>query len=131
MMTASPSRAKDPSASRSLAIAAPSGGTAALFPLPLAPFERYLLADDCPRYPMQFFCRLRFSGRFERAALEQAYGLSVGRHPLLRAVVRESSLNRVEWIGAREDQMPMLHWAKGDTGDCLPSAPYTDIRKVS
>ena len=44
----------------------------ALFPLPLVPFEHYMLADDRADYPMTFFMRLHFRGRFDRGRLDNA-----------------------------------------------------------
>lgn len=61
-----------------------------LFPLPLVPFESYMLADDRPAYPMNCFARIRFHGRLDRAALSSAMSVAVSRHPPLSAVVRRS-----------------------------------------
>ena len=55
-----------------------------IFPLPLTPFEEYMLTDDRPGCPMTFLFRLRFSGRFRREAFASALRTAVSRHPLLR-----------------------------------------------
>ncbi len=47
---------------------------AALFPLPLSAFERYMLSDDRPDYPMVFATQLRLSGEIDRPAFESSFG---------------------------------------------------------
>ncbi len=56
-----------------------------LFPLPFAPFERFLLQDERPGYPMTFYVEMVFLGKLNRAALEQAIVQAAARHPLLLA----------------------------------------------
>ena len=41
-------------------------------PMPLAPFEHYMLADDSREYPMCFFIQMKFQGRFDRPQLNAA-----------------------------------------------------------
>ncbi|MBI2823325.1 MAG: hypothetical protein HYX69_01395 [Planctomycetia bacterium] len=62
-----------------------------LFPLPLAPFESYMLADDRAAYPMVFYLRLSLSGELDGARFEAAMRCAVDRHPLLRSIVREAA----------------------------------------
>ena len=69
-----------------------------IFPLALAPFEEYMLADDRPAYPMTFFLRLRLAGRFGLETFPQALRTAVSRHPLLSALVRQVGRRRPEWI---------------------------------
>ena len=57
-------------------------------PLPLAPFEAYMLADHRDDYPMHFYCRLVLQGSLHREILVQSLTESVERHPLLRAKIR-------------------------------------------
>jgi len=90
-----------------------------IFPLPLVPFEAYMLQDDRPAYPMNFFMRLRFSGRFDRPALESALATAVARHPLLSARVQQRRRNRFDWVAA-DAQKPDLHWAPTPTGGGYP-----------
>jgi hypothetical protein len=75
---------------------------ASIFPLPLAAFERYMLADDRPEYPMTFTLTLRLSGTIGREAFEEGVGEALARHPLLGALV-DRSARRPCWIlsGAR------------------------------
>ena len=41
----------------------------AIFPLPLSVYEEFMLADDRPAYPMNFFCRLRWLGQIRPAGV--------------------------------------------------------------
>ncbi|MGB6044507.1 MAG: hypothetical protein WBF93_15215 [Pirellulales bacterium] len=68
------------------------------FPLPLAPFEEYMLVDDRPAHPMSFFLRLRFDGLLQHDRLNDAFHSGVSRHPLLASNVRRPSANRFEWV---------------------------------
>jgi hypothetical protein len=83
--------------------------TASIFPLPLVAFERYMLADDRPEYPMTFTLTLRLAGTVDREAFEAAADEALARHPLLVALVEGSSRRRPRWVssGARR---PPLDW---------------------
>ena len=63
------------------------------FPLPLTPFERYMLLDDRPGYPMRAMARIEFDGRFRPDLLEAAVTKALERHPMLRSTVS----GRREW----------------------------------
>ncbi len=84
----------------------------ALFPLPLVPFEHYMLADDRADYPMTFFLRLHFRGRFDRERLAIALKSALCWHPLLaarvqgRAEARTASLFWVDTAGTK----PNVFW---------------------
>ena len=97
-----------------------------IFPLPLVPFEAYMLLDDRPAYPMNFFIRLRFSGRFQRAALESALQTVVARHPLLSARVREDGRRRFDWVAA-EVQVPATHWLTDSAAGVYPHCSGIDL----
>lgn len=96
------------------------------FPLPLAPFEAYQLADDHPGSPMNFYFRLQFTGRVDRTRLEQALGRVVRRQPLLRAVVRDDD-GDPRWVPT--DVTPEIVWHRGGRGDEAPVLPALDIRR--
>jgi hypothetical protein len=98
-----------------------------VLPLPLAPFERYLLTDDSPDYPMQFFCRLRFSGRLLREPLTEALRSALDRHPLLEAVLRQTGKIAMHWVAA-EAATSVLRWIDGEPGEELPASRSIDIR---
>lgn len=57
-------------------------------PMPMAPFEAYMLADHRPDYPMHFYFRMVFRGQCDRDRLARALTQAIRRHPLLRAKVR-------------------------------------------
>lgn len=99
-----------------------------LFPLPLVPFEEYMLTDDRPAYPMNVFSRLRFTGHLDRTTLETALRDSVARHPLLHALVREAGRNRFEWIDG--SHVPhQVHWSDASAGESPPQIPWLDLRQ--
>ena len=62
-----------------------------LFPLPLTPFEIFMLTDDRPDYPMTFPCQLKFSGQMDREAFASALDEALSRHPLFCALVDRRS----------------------------------------
>ncbi|MCP4174004.1 MAG: DUF1298 domain-containing protein [Fuerstiella sp.] len=59
-----------------------------VFPLPLAPFEAYMLADHRDEYPMHFYFQMEMQGRLQLDSLRTALTDSIEHHPLLRAKVR-------------------------------------------
>ena len=61
---------------------------AQIFPLPLAPFEAYMLADHRDDYPMHFYFRMVFRGQLQREPFTRSLTESLERHPLLRAKIR-------------------------------------------
>jgi NRPS condensation-like uncharacterized protein len=96
-----------------------------VLPLPLVPFEQYMLADDRPAYPMNFFVRLRFAGRFDRRALDAAMSAALARHPLLTAIARRS---RRGWIWEAADRLPAVQWLTCAPGESLPALEPLDVR---
>lgn len=97
-----------------------------LFPLPLVAFEQYMVTDDRPDYPTNFFLRLDFSGRFDRPAFGAAVDAALRRHPLLRACVRRSEKGRFEWVAA-ESPRPSITW-KAPTGPSTSAHRGIDLR---
>jgi NRPS condensation-like uncharacterized protein len=69
-------------------IAAPQ---ALQFPLAFTPFERLMLLDDRPDYPMTIHVELGFTGRLDRTVFVAAMEQTIARHPLLAA--------RIGWHG--------------------------------
>jgi hypothetical protein len=96
-----------------------------VLPLPLVPSEQYMLADDRPAYPMNFFVRLRFAGRFDRRALDAAISAAVARHLLLIAIARRS---RRGWIWEAADRLPAVQWLTCALGESLPALKPLDVR---
>ncbi len=64
-------------------------------PLPLTPFERYMLADDQPGYPMVAVMELQFGGRLDVDLLRAAFVPAIERHPLLVARIQGAGPNAV------------------------------------
>lgn len=81
-----------------------------VFPLPFTPFEYYYWCDDRPESPTTFPIELVFRGALQREALEQAYRVTVARHPLLHALVDVRSSRRPYWIDGAVRLAP-LDWA--------------------
>lgn len=77
------------------------GNPAAMFPMPLAAFEQYMLLDDDPRYPPTFFIQLQLKGRLDRPSLVEAYEEALRRHPLLCCRV-ERRMGRYYWVWTPE-----------------------------
>jgi hypothetical protein len=74
---------------------------AALFPMPLAAFEQYMLMDDNPSFPITFFIQFRLKGCLNLTALEESLKEAVQRHPLLCCRV-ERRAGRYWWLWSPE-----------------------------
>jgi hypothetical protein len=103
----------------------PPAGDASVLPLPLAPFESYMLADHRPAYPMNCFLRLRFAGRFDRPALDRALSAALLRHPLLAAVARPAGSR---WVWQPANHQPGVDWLETSPGASLPHLEPLDVR---
>jgi len=99
-----------------------------LFPLPLVPFERYMLADERPAYPMTGYIELEFSGEFERGAFEGAVEEIVPRHPLYCAQIERLPKQGLCWVAAG-DFMPRLDWSDLDAPRECPGDGAIDLAK--
>ena len=100
-----------------------------LFPLPLVPFEHYMLADDSEEYPMTFFLRLQFQGRFDRDRTHWALASALCWHPLLSALVQGSVHDRTEslmWI-AGEGRPPSVVWQSQSAPVTFPNGSRIDL----
>jgi hypothetical protein len=95
------------------------------FPLKLVPFEHYALGEF--RNPMAYTIRLKFAGLLDRAALEQAIGLIVARHPLLRAHVAARD-GELCWIEA-ESPLPWMSFGAAGEPMCFPSREGIDLAR--
>ena len=82
-----------------------------LFPLPLTPFERYMVEDDRDEYPMTFAFVVELNGLIDRASMEAAVAAACQRHPLTTA--RLSRQGRVDrWVAGPECEKP-VEWREG------------------
>ena len=77
------------------------GNPAAMFPMPLAAFEQYMLLDDNPKYPPTFFIQFQLRGHLNLPALIEAYNNALRRHPLLCCRVQRR-LGRYNWVWSPE-----------------------------
>ncbi len=66
-------------------------------PLPLVPFESYMLADDRASHPMTFTIRLKFRGQIDQEAFRQSVFEALERHPLLSARIVKRRFGRLAW----------------------------------
>jgi NRPS condensation-like uncharacterized protein len=101
-----------------------------IFPLPLAPFEHYILADDRPDHPMSFFIQMKFLGRFDRPQLNAALQTALGVHPLLNAWIRGSAKDatpRIAWIEAHA-QPPTIDWNSADAPIRFANGRWIDLK---
>ena len=82
---------------------------AALFPLPLTTFEKYMLWDDRPDYPMVFAFQLKLSGELHREVFESSLDEALSRHPLLCTLVKSSAHSGPVWM-LTEGLKPTVNW---------------------
>jgi len=101
---------------------------AALFPLPLTLFERYMLLDDRRHYPMTFAVQARFRGKARRKIFEQALEDVARRHPLLQATVRRRFGQRPVWQAAASSR-PCLDWSEHESPIDPRSAARIDLHR--
>lgn len=98
-----------------------------VFPLPLAPFEEYMLQDDRPGYRMTFLVEQSFAGEIDRTAFEAGVAEASRRHPLLRAFVQRRFLRRWQWTSA-DGVLPPVEWGALDQPVRFPDDPGIDLR---
>ncbi|NOY42968.1 MAG: hypothetical protein GXP26_14175 [Planctomycetes bacterium] len=104
-------------------------------PLPLVPFEDYMLFDDRPTHPMSFFLRLRLSGSCDAAALDIALRRALERHPLLSATAQKAGRFRFCWQPLDPNQAA-VRW-QTDSSEAAPTedggglATYLDLSQRS
>ena len=102
----------------------------ALFPLRATPFERMMLVDDRPNYPMvfplQFYCR----GRIDRAAFELALAQALARHPMLRAWPMRHANRSVTW-NLIEPRASRVAWIEAAESDDCPPGQTINLDEVS
>ncbi len=100
--------------------------SADVFPLALTTFEKYMLSDDRPDYPMGFVIEITLSGHLDRAVFESALDLATRRHPLLLATI-STSARRLSW--QHSNQLPTVQWhEESDTDDSVATG-YINLRK--
>ena len=101
-----------------------------IFPMPLAPFEHFMLADDCPDHPMSFFIQLKFQGRFDRPQLNAALKTALKLHPLLNSRIHGSAkdaTSRITWIES-ESPPPAIDWHDAEVPLRFAAGRWMDLR---
>jgi len=98
-----------------------------LFPLRLAPFEAYMLADDRPGYRMSGICVLEFDGQFDRADFESATRAALAAHPLFWANLVKAGLTKA-WVAAPDGPLP-IDWGEPDQPIVPPDDEAMDLRR--
>lgn len=99
-----------------------------IFPLPLVPFERYMLADDRPENPMTIPVILEFRGELQQPAFVAALRDTLAEHPLLRAHVDSSSGREPQWIEAPQ-WIPAIDWDVTGTPARYPIGTLIDLHR--
>ena len=97
-----------------------------VFPLPLAPFEEYLLVDDRPGYRMTFLVEQTFDGEINRPAFDVGITEASLRHPLLSAVVQKRRLLSWRWLSAGNAR-PNVNWGSLNEPVVFPEEPGIDL----
>lgn len=98
--------------------------------LPLAPFEHYMLADDCPERPMSFFIQLKFQGRFDRSQLNAALKKALTLHPLLNSRIQGSATDatsRITWIESTSPP-PAIDWNDAEVPLRFAAGRWLDLK---
>lgn len=101
-----------------------------IFPLPLAPFEHYMLADDRPDHPMSFFIQMKFQGRFDSALLNSALKTALKLHPLLNSRIQGSAkdpTSRITWVQA-DSPVPPIDWNDAGVPIRFATGRWMDLR---
>lgn len=102
--------------------------SASIFPLPLVAFERYMLDDDRPAYPMTYTLSLRLRGLIDRQTLIDAAEEVIARHPLLSATIDDPSNWQPCWIDSCSARPP-LDWVDPASPNCCPRGEAIDLAR--
>lgn len=99
-----------------------------VLPLPLTPYEEYMLLDDRPGYRMEFLVEQSFEGEIDRPAFEAGIADALRRHPLLNAHIERRFLRGWRWISAN-GQLPVVDWGPLDEPIDFPEQNHIDLRR--
>jgi len=94
------------------AVKLPGGTFGQLFPLPISPFERYMLLDDSNEYPMSFVLIVNLKGCLHRVSFEQSALFAIERHPLLMSRVGHVRGKGQCWLPEPTPAVP-IDWQDG------------------
>lgn len=101
-----------------------------IVPMPMAPFEHFMLASDGPDHPMSFFVQMKFQGRFDRPQLNAALQAALAVHPLLNSWIQGSVkdvTSRITWIEA-DSPTPTIDWNDAEVPFRFAAAKWLDLK---
>ena len=102
-----------------------------LFPLHMTPFERYMMQDDTPHYPMTFILQFEFSGCIDRKVFQRAIDQALTRQPMLRCNLRVAKGGKECWVPV-DDVNSQVLWDDWDTPIVHPRhMDYIDLKTES
>jgi len=87
-----------------------------LFPLPLSPFERYMVLDNTGDYPMSFVLIVTLKGDLRKEVFEQSVMFALKRHPLLMSTISQVRGRGWCWTPVA-NPAPQMTW--DETGEPL------------
>jgi NRPS condensation-like uncharacterized protein len=94
-------------------------------PIPFTIFEKYMLLDDQPAYPMDSFRFLRFSGRLNFSYFEASLNAVVRHHPMLRSIAYQDRRGRFFWEEA--DVPVFIRRIRGPIAGRFPNPEAIDL----
>lgn len=97
-----------------------------VFPLPLSPFERYMVRDDSEKYPMTFVFIVTIKGSLQRREFEQAVHFALERHPLLRSRIETVRGKGMCWIPV-DNPAPQIEWVDDGSPRQPPARERIDL----
>lgn len=101
-----------------------------IVPIPLAPFEHFMLAGDGPDHPMSFFVQMKFQGRFDRPQLNAALQAALQVHPLLKSLIQGSAkdkTSRITWIES-DLPTPTIDWNDAEVPFRFAARRWMDLK---
>ncbi|MDR1962356.1 MAG: condensation domain-containing protein [Planctomycetaceae bacterium] len=87
--------------------------------IPFTIFEKYMLLDDQPAYPMDSFRFLHFSGRLNFNLFEASITAVIRLHPMLRSIAREDRRGHFVW--EETDQPLFIRKIRGPLATRFPN----------
>ncbi|MCA9187427.1 MAG: hypothetical protein R3E01_01540 [Pirellulaceae bacterium] len=84
-----------------------------VFPLHLAPIDRFFLVDENSAYPMTYVIQIECQGVLDREAFEAALRQAMDRHILLKAVIRPAKRGMLCWVSS-DGMFPPIDWNTDD-----------------
>jgi hypothetical protein len=95
----------------------------------LTPFETYMLLDETPSHPMEFFYRLRFDGPLDPGSVKDAAARAVARHPLLGSRIEWGRAARPRFLPLEQRRIAAEIIQTATVAECesLPRIPPLDL----